>query len=316
MRVPTQLMTLIRQGSAEKESPAVRALVERLLAQYGEAAQAILFYGSCFRTGDDTDGLVDLYVLVDHYRSHSQGWGQLLLHKVLPPTVFYLEMPFEDRVVRTKYTVLSLTDFQRGITGWFHSYLWGRFAQRTGILYARDQNVMQEVHTALAQAVLTFFARVLPLLPPDFEARDVWQRGLSSSYRAELRAEPPSAAARLFDAATDYYEQITPAVMGAMPFPVEILSDRTPIRYHAAISAPMRLRSRLGWAIRRVQGKALSVLRLLKGLLTFRGGVDYILWKIERHSGVKIELTPRLQRHPLLAKGVILWRLYRRSAFR
>ncbi len=32
--------------------------------------------------------------------------------------------------------------------------------------------------------------------------------------------------------------------------------------------------------------------------MTFRGGVDYILWKIERHSGVKVEVPLRLQTLP------------------
>ena len=70
------------------------------------------------------------------------------------------------------------------------------------------------------------------------------------------------------------------------------------------------------WMVRSWQGKLLSVLRLLKGTLTFRGGLDYILWKIERHSGVKIEVPPRLRRWPLLATCVIFWRLYRQGAYR
>jgi hypothetical protein len=59
-----------------------------------------------------------------------------------------------------------------------------------------------------------------------------------------------------------------------------------------------------------------SVLRLVKGLFTFQGGPDYILWKIQRHSGVAVELSPRARRFPLLAAWGIAWRLYRRRAFR
>lgn len=70
------------------------------------------------------------------------------------------------------------------------------------------------------------------------------------------------------------------------------------------------------WAMRRVLGKLLSVLRLAKGLFTFDGGVDYILWKIERHTGARIALTPWQRRHPLLASPVFLWRLYRLGAIR
>jgi hypothetical protein len=63
-------------------------------------------------------------------------------------------------------------------------------------------------------------------------------------------------------------------------------------------------------------GKILSALRLAKAVFTFDGGVEYILWKIERHSGVRAHTTPWQRRHPLLAAPGLAWRLYRRGAFR
>ena len=47
-----------------------------------------------------------------------------------------------------------------------------------------------------------------------------------------------------------------------------------------------------------------------------RGGADYIVWKIERHSGEKIVLSPWQRRHPLLAAPLLLPRLLRRGAIR
>ena len=78
----------------------------------------------------------------------------------------------------------------------------------------------------------------------------------------------------------------------------------------------MRFIAGLTWAIRILQGKILSVLRLVKGTLTFDGGVDYILWKIKRHSGVTMEASPFLRRHPILAMLVLSWRLYRLGGIR
>jgi hypothetical protein len=78
----------------------------------------------------------------------------------------------------------------------------------------------------------------------------------------------------------------------------------------------VRLCNGAAWRARILLGKLLSALRLVKGLLTFKGGVDYILWKIERHSGVRVEVGPQLRRFPPLAILVIMWRLYRRDAFR
>jgi len=72
----------------------------------------------------------------------------------------------------------------------------------------------------------------------------------------------------------------------------------------------------LGWFVRRLQGKLLSLLRLMKATFTFQGGIDYIAWKLERHTGVAIEVTPKMRRHPLLYSWGLLWRLYRRKVFR
>ena len=47
----------------------VVALGEALRRRFGSHALAVLFYGSCRRANDDTDGIVDLYVLVDDYRA-------------------------------------------------------------------------------------------------------------------------------------------------------------------------------------------------------------------------------------------------------
>jgi hypothetical protein len=68
--------------------------------------------------------------------------------------------------------------------------------------------------------------------------------------------------------------------------------------------------------VRRAQGKALSVLRLLKASLTFDGGLSYLAWKIERHSGVKTEITPFMHRFPRLGAIGALWRTWRRGGFR
>ena len=69
MDIPAQLLSEIRRRSDRSASPAVRLLIDEILVRHGEAARAILFYGSCLRSGDDLDGLVDLYLLVDNYRA-------------------------------------------------------------------------------------------------------------------------------------------------------------------------------------------------------------------------------------------------------
>jgi hypothetical protein len=315
--IPSQLITAISRESDRSASPAVRLLIDAIITRHGQAAQAVLFYGSCLRTGDDLDGLVDLYLLVDNYRAAYASRIQTLFNLLLPPNVYYLEREFEGQVVRTKYAVLSLADFQKGTSKrWFHSYLWGRFCQPTALLYARNEEVARLVQRGFARSVLTFTRRVLPRVNAHITARQMWRRGLELSYRAELRAERPEKRARLFDAAPDYYENVTRIAMNAVGFPAEIVNATDGISYRVRIPVWVRYSSRLTWGLRAMQGKLLSALRLLKAMATFEGGVDYILWKIERHSGVRVEIEPRLKHRPLLAIWVVTWRLYRRGGFR
>jgi hypothetical protein len=317
MHTERELTDLICRQISQPASPAIHLLADTLLAAYGKTVIAVLFYGSCLRTGTDRGGLVDLYVIVDSYTAAFPKSILSTLNKLLPPNVFYLEVPFEDRKVRAKYAVLSLTDLTNGTSRrWFHSYIWGRFAQPIGLVYARNNQIAGCIQSALTQAVLTFIGRVLPNVPSAFTARDLWREGLRLSYRAELRAERPEKLARLFEAAPVYYENITRIALELLPFPVDIQQKDGAYRYVTTISDRTHRISRIDWMVRCWQGKLLSILRLLKGLLTFRGGVNYILWKIERHSGVKIEIPPRLRRYPLVAMCVIFWRLYRRGAYR
>jgi len=317
MTVPLELTTLLKEYSSSDSATPLQSIIDKLHARYGTAIQAIVFYGSCLRSGDVRDGLIDLYVVVDGYRSAYGNTPVAFLNTLLPPNVFYVTCPDGDRTVRAKYAVLSMRDFKRSTAmGWFHSYFWGRFCQPVRIVWSRTEQVEQEIHEACGQAIRTFLTRVLPMLPSEFNARMLWEAGLGLSYRAELRAERTDVVTRLFDSAADYYERLTALALKTVPHPITVISHHPPSSYRADISNGMRRRCRLAWMIRRTQGKILSCLRLLKALLTFQGGVDYILWKIERHSGITVEVTPRLRRYPLLVGWVVFWRLYRRGAFR
>ncbi len=317
MTAATPLVEYLAEQLPVAAGPELKALRDRLLADHGPAVGAMLFYGSCLRSGDAMDGLVDLYLVVDSYRPVYPKILPALFNWLLPPNVYYLEVPVEGGRVRCKYAVVSIRDLERGTSPkWFHSYLWGRFSQPCGLLYSRDSEYVERVQAALAQATLTFLDRVLPSLPDQLTTADIWQQGLALSYRAELRTEKPERALHLFQSWQQQYESITPLAMAQIRHPVEINRARDQTSYRLTISERTRRMNRLGWAIRRVEGKLLSVLRLVKSVFTFQGGIDYIAWKLERHTGAAIEITPKMRRHPLLYSWGLVWRLYRRDLFR
>jgi hypothetical protein len=151
------------------------------------------------------------------------------------------------------------------------------------------------VVAALARSVSTLIGEARPLLPPGATSQQLWVRAFSETYRTELRAERPGRAAELYGTHAARYDRLA-----------EALSNGT-----AAVDGTAGR-----WRRRRLLGKVLSVLRLMKAAFTFQNGAAYIMFKIEQHSGVSIPLTPWQQRHPILASTTVFWRLYRKGAFR
>jgi hypothetical protein len=313
------LTTVIRDHSTPAPHPAVLAVVEELRGRFPAAMVAVLYYGSCLRQGDPTDGVIDLYVVVRDYRSAFDTVGRRLIAGVLPPTVGYLETPWESGVIRTKYAVISLRDFQRGTSRrWFHSYLWGRFSQPCVVLAAQDDDTRSRLEDCLGRAVGTLLDRTLPLCPSRVTASGLWAVALGASYRAELRPESAGRAEEIVAADAGHYAALTRAYAascaeGRLAPATHGTADNA---YEVRVSGWARRRCRTAWFCRRLAGKLLSTGRWFKAAATFEGGIDYAVWKLERHTGHRIEVSDKLRRRPwLYAWGEII-RLYRSGTLR
>jgi hypothetical protein len=283
------------------------ALVDALRVRFGGAFVAALFYGSC-RQRATSEGIVDLHVLVGDLRAALGPWGAWLC-RILPPSVYYLDAKVGGAdssrgadssggaTVRAKVAVLSLRQFRRGCSrAAFHSYFWGRYAQPLTIVGARDPEPLID---GLVDAVETLAARAWPRLGDAADAVAYWTGALRLSYRAELRPEGNDRPAVLVAAYPAYFQATGEAVLAT----------------HAGRPAPTAL-ARAEWALRSAWGKLLSLLRLVKGLATFDGGLDYIVWKLERHTGRRIEISERARRWPLLFIWPLVWRHWRKGTFR
>lgn len=58
--------------------------------------------------------------------------------------------------------------------------------------------------------------------------------------------------------------------------------------YRHVVSGRARICAVLAWRARRVLGKTLNALRLVKAAFTFQDGLSYAAWKIKRHRGIAI----------------------------
>ena len=109
IEVTDQILPLIKAGTSRDLPQEISVLADAARELHGESVLAVLFYGSCLRSGTVHEGLADLYLLVDDYRTAFDSHALALFNKLLPPNVFYLEVPFEGHVLRAKYAVLSLS---------------------------------------------------------------------------------------------------------------------------------------------------------------------------------------------------------------
>ena len=121
-------------------------------------------------------------------------------------------------------------------------------------------------------------------------------RCLGATYATELRAERSDRARTVVQANRAFYVDVAKLV--------------------SELDAAVRDVPPRAWMARTIAGKLLSAARLIKSAFTFEGGMDYLSWKIERHSGQKIELSEWQRRHPVVAGILLLPRLWWSNAVR
>jgi len=301
MDARTELSDLIAQELAQPVAQAVQAMADSVRARHPEAALAVLFYGSCLRRPESllADSLLDFYLLVDDYRSAYGNALIALANRILPPNVFYLEAQHGGATLRCKYAVISLAQFRAGMSRAADNVsLWARFSQQSRLVWARDPRIAQTVAGACTEATLTMLSNAMPLVQDAAEA--IWRRAFKETYRAELRSEGSARALELVNADAERYRSV--AALGC-----RILTEGTLATAEACTAS---------WRRRRRISKLLNLARLVKATFTFDGALDYVLWKVKRHSGVVVPVTDWQRRHPLLSAPILAWRLYRRGAFR
>ena len=269
-------------------------LTDQLRAAYGDALVAVIAYGSCLRGVGFQESLVDLYALVSGYRDAHQSRLEAVGNRLIPPNVYYLECTDDGQTLRTKYAVVTLEQFEHRVAArTSNPYFWARFSQPCALVFTRDCELRTRIHAALATAARTAYANGLGLTQGQADWRRLWTSLFQATYRTELRPESASRAASIVEAGAQHFERIS-GIMAKAP--------------------PARLKA--SWMWRRIAGKALSVARLIKAGFTFRGGADYMAWKISRHSGVTVEVTPWHRRHPILGAILMAPKLYRKGGIR
>ena len=319
--LPT-LTGLLAQEWTQPAPESVQVVAREIQQLHAEAIDAVLFYGSCLRTQQTADAVLDFYVLVRSYRSFYNRSLLRWLNALLPPNVFYIEVRQGSRTLRAKYAVISTAAFERAATPTVvPSIIWARFCQPTRLVFARGKEVQGRVIHAATQATLTFLSRVILFfarndLSRSFSLANLWQRGFRETYRTELRTERPETIRALYAASPERYDRVARLGLQLLEQQGRCVCRESDGRWAVALPRRARWTGRVSWAVRATSAKCLYAVRLFKTALTFDDWLPYVLWKLGRHTGVRIELSERQRRYPLLLGWPVLFKLLRQRALR
>jgi hypothetical protein len=296
-------------------------LADEIRRRYGAGVAAILFYGSCLRRGS-AEGVLDFYVLVDSYRAVHGSSVQALLGALLPPNVLYCESGAGESTLRAKCAVMTLEDFARAASRRsLDSRVWARFCQPAVLAWVRDEETRREVIDAVACATRTMVDRMRAWGPSTdavqrVPAVELWTAAFRETYRAELRSERPEVVEALAAGDPARYQRVIREAMRDLECAGRVHVRAAGVMLELEYPRGARTRARLAWRVRRPLAKTRAVLGLVKTAATFDDWVSYVLWKLERQSGERIQVSEAQRRHPLLLGWPILFRLLRRGVLR
>ena len=290
---------------------AIGAFAEHLIAGKSgvqSSACAVLFYGSTLRTGD-LDSLLDYYVIVDDLAAWHGQRIAAIANGWLPPNVSFETFDYEGRTLRAKVAVLSRDQFERGMqTSSIDTTLWARFAQPIGLPWARDDDSRKRIESIIADAIGTAAHWAALLGPEQAEPAEFWTALFRHTYSAELRVEGAAGRSKsIIEHEQARYEALLPLAWRSTGIDYTVRSNELSPR----LSTQQREQGQRAWNLRRRLGRPLNMVRILKASFTFHNGADYVAWKVERHSGYKLELSDWQRRHPLLAAPLVLVKLKR-----
>ncbi len=295
-QAPAALEARIAKQLASPIGDEVRAFAATL----GEAAgaRAVLFYGSNLRTGS-LDGVLDFYVLLPGNQIE-RIWPRVSYHE--------REIAGGAITLRAKVATMSLAAFAKAAAGELtDTTIWARFVQPSALIWTSDGAARADVMAAAAQAAMTAARLAAALGPETGNAEDYWRALFQATYKAEFRVEKAGRENDILSVNAEHFAGLLPLALAAQGIAFERDGERlTPHLPEAA-----RARTLAWWSKRRRLGKPLNFLRLIKASTTFDGAARYAAWKVERHTGMPVEVTPFREKYPLLAAPSVLFALWR-----
>ncbi len=318
----SELSAIFRAEHAAGFPDEAARVSDEIRRRLGDSVSAVVFYGSCLRKRQLAGSVLDFYAIVDSYTAAYGSRMLAALNYWMPPNVFFLSVDADPEPILSKYAVISWDDFLRGAEGRsLNSIVWARFCQPARVTWSRDETTRDRLADACVSAALTMTRIALALRPDlrrtDVDSEDLWQRGFQATYATELRTERPETIRELYDANPARYDRVASLALDELARLSEVIVDRDAAG-HASVSVDVErfAADARRWRLRSRTAKFVYFLRLLKSALTFGDWLPYVLFKIGRHTGAKVELTPLQRRYPLIFAWPVVFRLLRSQKLR
>ncbi|MCB0271407.1 MAG: hypothetical protein KDD46_00175 [Bdellovibrionales bacterium] len=252
----------------------------------------VVGYGSCLsQTTQSATSTPDFYVVVDDYETFYASKKAQKLNPILPPNIYHFHL---DSMI-IKYSVISQSDLNREVSlNASDVYHLGRFSKRIALVHAEQTNALETLINVHEEAAKTAFILSHRLHGPSSTLEEAVLKALRLSYEGDVRIEADDKVQKLYLAESDYYQALYQPIFEEHGK----TSSETSIKFWIKKS---RIRAQLRW---------------LKNILTATSWIDYMIFKIERTKGIKIELTETQKKFWFIHIWPILWRLYRENAIK
>jgi len=291
--------------------PGARSLAEGLVGAGGGSVKAVILYGSqLLNTSPDRFSAYDFVVVVDDYRQfyremkasqelHRPTWLMAGLSSILPPNVIAFT-PDDGRHGVAKCLVVRSDHFERALGPRPPDhFLLGRMVQKVALVWSasgEDAEWIEALLRGTGDGVLDW---VGPYLEGSFDAEAVGKRLLEVCYEGELRPEAGNRSHAVFEAQREHFRDR----LGGALESAAVKGLLEPSDGGFRFKDPPGARARRRWRRYFFRSKVRSTARWFKHIVTFDNWLPYIARKVERRTGMPVELTPWERRVPL----IFLW---------
>ena len=308
MREPTRVLS----GPVPSDPHADR-LVQSLIDIAGEdQIRTVLLFGSrLVQASPDRFSAYDLVLVVENYRGFYDALAQAgvsqrppalqaVLNRLLAPNVvaFAPEGWNDGPVAKIMVLEPAALALSLGRHAPDH-FLKGRLVQRVALLHSRDGASSDWITGLVTDARHDILRWAGPFLGESFTPADAALRMLQVSYRGEVRPEAADRVLDVFESQRPFLPDVLTSVLADAADAGELRLAGGNYQFVHAPSSLERWRVRLYFT----RSKLRATARWLKHVVTFENWLDYIARKVERRTGMRVEITPWERRLPYL----LLW---------